>query len=363
MEALQQALFLMGSIVLASAATFFLQALHESPVSPEPLLLPYSSFTSNNILQRVARLGEGILLGPEDISLDKDGTLYTATRDGWIKRMHRNGSWEEWKSTGCSALLGVAVSMAGGVLVCDAEKGLLRVSDEGIAVLTSQVDGSQSQIRFADEAVEASDGSVYFSDASNKFGFHDWYLDVLEARPHGRLLKYDPWKRMTSVVIDGLGFANGVALSAGEDFVVVCETWKFRCLRHWLRGEHKGNTEVFIDNLPGAPDNINLAPDGSFWIALLQLSHRRLRMLHRWKTLKRVIATSPNLVKLVQATNSSAMVVNVPADGGRIARMLDDSEGKVMSCVTSAVEFEGHLYLGSLGTDFIGRLPLEGLAN
>lgn len=50
-------------------------------------------------------------------------------------------------------------------------------------------------------------------------------------------------------------------------FVVI----RFRCLKYWLKGEMKGKTEIFIDNLPGAPDNINLAPDGSFWIALIEV--------------------------------------------------------------------------------------------
>lgn len=46
---------------------------------------------------------------------------------------------------------------------------------------------------------------------------------------------------------------------------------RFRCLKYWLEGENKGKTEIFVDNLPGGPDNINLAPDGSFWIALLEV--------------------------------------------------------------------------------------------
>lgn len=74
--------------------------------------------------------------------------------------------------------------------------------------------------------VEASDGSVYFSVASTKFGLHEWYLDVLEAKPHGQLLKYDPLLNHTSILLDNLAFANGVALSENEDFLVVCETWR-----------------------------------------------------------------------------------------------------------------------------------------
>ena len=81
-------------------------------------------------------------------------------------------------------------------------------------------------IRHANDVIEASDGSLYFSVASTKFGFHNWHLDLLESKPNGQLLKYDPSSNDTSIVIDGLYFANGVALSADQDCLVVCETWK-----------------------------------------------------------------------------------------------------------------------------------------
>lgn len=74
--------------------------------------------------------------------------------------------------------------------------------------------------------IEASDGNIYFSVPSTKFGLHNWYLDVLEARPHGQLLKYNPTSNETVIVLDNLAFANGVALSKEEDYLVVCETWK-----------------------------------------------------------------------------------------------------------------------------------------
>ena len=81
-------------------------------------------------------------------------------------------------------------------------------------------------IRFADDVIEASDGSLYFSVASSKFGLHHWYLDLLEAKPHGQLLKYDSLLNETSIILDNLVFPNGVALSQDEDFLVVCEPWK-----------------------------------------------------------------------------------------------------------------------------------------
>jgi sugar lactone lactonase YvrE len=79
-------------------------------------------------------------------------------------------------------------------------------------------------LRFADAAIEAADGTVYFSDACTGFGFDQWFLAYIESRPTGRLLKYDPRTGDASVELDNLAFANGVALSRDEAFVVVCES-------------------------------------------------------------------------------------------------------------------------------------------
>lgn len=213
-------------------------------------------------------------------------------------------------------------------------------------------------ISFADDATEASDGSIYFSIPTTKFGLHNWFLDILEAKPHGRILKYDPSTQETSVLIDGLCFPNGVAISEDQHYLLVCETWKFRCFRYWLEGENKGKTDMFVENLPGAPDNINLAPDGTFWIALMQLIPERLEFLHASKALKRLAAASPRLTKLVMGMYSKASVANVGADG-KIIRIFNDPDGKVMTFVTSAFEHEDNLYLGGLNTNFIGKLSLK----
>ncbi|RWV77900.1 hypothetical protein GW17_00061215, partial [Ensete ventricosum] len=229
-------------------------------------------------------------------------------------------------------------------------------------------------------------------DASTRFGLHEYFLDLLEARPNGRLLKFDPSTKETTVVLADLAFPNGVALSSDQDFLVVCETWRcgkvlpwhslllvcslfrlcsvccssdsyrfgprFRCLKHWLKGKKTGETEVFIDNLPGGPDNIKLAPDGSFWIAVLQFRSKGMDLLHRSPTAKKVVAAFPKVVKALQTRGIGGMVMNVGSDG-KIRRVLDDSDGKVMSFVTSAMEFQGYLYVGSLHSNFVGKFDLR----
>mmetsp|Transcript_5224 Transcript_5224/g.16986 ORF Transcript_5224/g.16986 Transcript_5224/m.16986 type:complete len:87 (-) Transcript_5224:92-352(-) len=51
----------------------------------------------------------------------------------------------------------------------------------------------------------------------------------------GRLLRYDPASRRTAVLLEGISYANGVALSADGAWVAVVETNLNRVLRFWLR--------------------------------------------------------------------------------------------------------------------------------
>jgi sugar lactone lactonase YvrE len=48
-------------------------------------------------------------------------------------------------------------------------------------------------------------------------------LAFAEAQDEGRLLKYNPATNETTVLLKGLRFANGVALSSDESFVLVNE--------------------------------------------------------------------------------------------------------------------------------------------
>lgn len=91
---------------------------------------------------------------------------------------------------------------------------------------------------------------------------------------------------------------------------------------------------------------------------MLQLTRRGTEFVHTSKVAKHIIATFPKLTRWFNGAFTKAMVVNVGKDG-KIRKMFDDPNGNVMSFVTSALEFEDHLYLGSLNTDFIGKLPLK----
>ena len=157
--------------------------------------------------------------GPEDIALDAQGRIYAATHEGNIVRISADGAHAEiWVETG-GRPLGIDFDAKGHLIVADSFQGLLSISPAGkITKLTTEADGIP--IRYADDVDVAADGKIYFSDASTKFGakesggtYEGSLLDLIEHGGHGRLLVYDPATGETKTLLDGLNFANGVAVT------------------------------------------------------------------------------------------------------------------------------------------------------
>ena len=72
-------------------------------------------------------------------------------------------------------------------------------------------------------------------------------------------------------MISDLFFANGVTLGPNDDYVLVNETGLGRVHRLWLKGERAGQQDLFIEELPGTPDNIRFDGVETFWIAMPSL--------------------------------------------------------------------------------------------
>ena len=80
----------------------------------------------------------------------------------------------------------------------------------------------------------AKDGTIYYSVSSTKYPLHEGVLELLSTgSPNGRVLRLDPETKESTLLLDGLVFANGVALSKDEDFLIVSDLgklklWKFQ---------------------------------------------------------------------------------------------------------------------------------------
>jgi sugar lactone lactonase YvrE len=244
------------------------------------------------------------------------------------------------------------------LLVADTRRGLLSVDSTGkVSVLTDTAGGRR--LALTNELAVAPDGTVYFTDSSaTAYDKINLTRELLEARPSGRLLRYDPRTHRSDVLLDGLSLANGVALAPDRSFVLVNESFRYRITRYWLTGQKAGTHDVFAGDLPGFPDNLTAAGDGTYWAALYQPRDANLDRLQRHPFLKAQLAKLPS--SLLAGTTAHASTALHIDGAGRPIRTLSDSTGRVYG-LTTAVPHDGYLFLGTdhKGSNDVMRVPLR----
>lgn len=283
--------------------------------------------------------------GTEDVVVGPDGTVYTGTDDGSLHALNpKTGAVRTIARTG-GRPLGLELLPRDCLLVCDAERGLLRVgiADGSVEVLVADIDGTPMQ--FLNNATVLRDGTIFFTDSSAVHPLVDWKGEVVEDTASGRLLRRTPDGTVT-VVLDGVRFANGVTAAADASYVVVAELNARRLLRHWLTGDRAGTTEPFAEDLPGYPDNIALGSDGLVWVTIASPRDPLIELVHRrgpaW--LKRRLWRLPE--RLQPRVKRTARVQAYDGEGRLVADHDLDARGFHM--VTGVREHDGTVWLGSL---------------
>ncbi len=309
-------------------------------------------YAPNNRLTAVERIGNGEGIGPEDVDVDAQGRIYGGYLDGRILRFDPQGKLLDVFANTGGRPLGLDFTPTGMLVIADAKKGLLVVRpDGGLRVLSTEANGVP--YKFADDVDVGPDGAIYFSDASDKFGFGEHMEDILEHGGRGRLLKYDPIADQTTVLLDGLNFANGVAVSPAGDFVLVNETGTYRIVRYWLQGEKAGQHEVFIDNLPGIPDGVSSSDTGVFWVALYSPRVADLDRMSDKPWMRKLALRLPKALQPKPVMHAFVLGLNAE---GKVIHNLQDASAGAYAPITS-VEQEGEwLYLGSLTQPSIARI-------
>ena len=113
----------------------------------------------------------------------------------------------------------------------------------------------------------AKNGDIFWTESTSDFNLNQ-NLVTLFVGASGRLFRYSRKEKKNYVLMDRLWFANGVALSPDESFVIVSETYGSRIQKVHLKGPKKGQSEIFIEGLPGFPDNLSADEDG-IWAPLV----------------------------------------------------------------------------------------------
>lgn len=345
-------------ILLLLIAYLFLYPVGITPEawkSPPAPSLKEGMYQANDQLASIQKINlEGS--GPEDLAFNPKGELFTGMEDGRIIVMQKDGSRQRLFLHTQGRPLGLKFDSRGNLIVADAVKGLLSVNPEGKSEILATQYGNLP-FKLTDDLDIASDGKIYFTDASHKFGVGQLIDYSLESGPTGRFLVYDPKKRQSILLKDKMYFPNGVALSPDESFVLVCETFRHRVTRYWLKGEKKGRSDVFADNFPGYPDGINWNGHDLFWVSLANPRNKTLEALSPYPFWKKVLRRLPAF--LLPKPVPYGFVIGLDENGKVIYNLQDTT--KRFGTITNTLETEGKLYFGSLSEKAIGVIETSKL--
>ena len=298
-------------------------------------------------------------VGPEDVAIDADGGVLAGGDDGSIWRWPRDfvagsGTEPDLVAETGGRPLGIEIDPRdGSVIVCDAWRGLLRLTpDGGVTELATKASGTP--IVFCNNAAVARDGTVFFTDSSTRYPLSAWKKDVLEHRPNGRLLRWEPGAQQAEVVWEELYFPNGVALTPDETALLLVETSTHRLIRFPLTGTTAGDP-VELADLPAYPDNMSPVGDGTFWIAL---PSPRLPIEERLLPHPRVRQAAALLPDRLQPQPKRyGLVAQVDANG-TVLRTFHGPTGSYRM-VTGVRQDGDSLWMGSLTEPAIARVRLS----
>lgn len=347
---------LLALLSLAALAVLYLVlwpvTIEPAAWQPQPAPPLAGVYESNSRLASAERLAVGGR-APEGVAVDSEGRIYAGVEDGRIFRLQPDGTRPELFADTHGRPLGLDFDRGGNLVVTDAYRGLLSIARDGsTTVLATEAGGRR--LGCPNDLDIASDGTIYFTDATDR-PLSEYRLDIIEHRALGRFLAYDPATKRARVLFDGIHFANGVALGPDESFVLVVETGEYKVWRYWLKGPSAGQREVFIDNLPGFPDNVTFNGRDTFWLALVTPRNALLDKTLPRPFLRKVIVRLPSFLQ--PAPKRYGFVVGLSPEG-RVTQNLQDPSGEHYATVASAIEHDGALYLGSLYEAAVGRVRL-----
>lgn len=343
-------------IILAAVVYLLFAPVPITPAAWTPPTAPALSgqYERNTRLSPVDKLSIGDGHKPEDVALDAQGRIYAGLEDGRIMQLQSDGTQPHQFANTQGRPLGMAFDRAGNLIVADAIKGLLSINPAAeIKVLATEADG----VKFGclNDLDIGADGTIYFTEASYKYPMSQFTSDVLEHQPNGRLMALDPRTQKPRTLLRGIYFANGVAVSPDQSFVLVAETGKYRIRRYWLKDPKEGMDDTFIDNLPGFPDGISSNGVDKFWVALVTPRQALFDKLLPHPFLRKIVFRLPKAIQPAPERYSFVLALD---NSGRVVQNLQNGSSDCYAQIANVLERDGKLYFGSIGEDSIGRFSV-----
>ncbi|OBI09338.1 strictosidine synthase [Mycolicibacter heraklionensis] len=283
---------------------------------------------------------------PEDVVAAADGSIWTGVEDGRIIAVDPAGGASRVVTNTGGRPLGLAFTRDHRLLICDSHRGLLRYDPqtEQLETLVGEVNGRP--LTFCSNAVESSDGTIYFTESTSRFRYEHYKGSVIEARGSGSLMQRSP-DGTVSVLATGLHFANGVTLTADESAVVFAESTGRRLSKYWLTGSRHGSITALVEELPGHPDNISTGADGRIWVAMVSDRNALSDWLSPRAPILRRLMWRLLPYRWLPDPTPAVWVVGLDADDGRVLAHYR-TEHPDFGLVTGVVEADGRLWMGRI---------------
>lgn len=309
------------------------------------------TYALNNRLSNVNKIPLQGYYGAEEFVVDSTGFIYCGVHkgpkdysSGAILKIYPDNSVETYLKTD-AWVTGMQFDNAGNLIALLNNVGLIQVNpDKSIDTLLMHTPDHKPLLMGTGLKI-GKDGKIYFINTSGQEASSSKYISklILEMKPTGGIYVYDPATKSTEILSNGNYFGNGLVLSQNEDFLLVSETSRYRLLRYWLKGPKKGTSEVFMDNLPGFPNNLSRSTSGNFWLGFTTKRNDQLDDIHPKINMKKFVYSLPEFVQ--PKAEKFGMVFEI-SEEGKIIQTLFDVTGLQVSEAGSILEYNGYLYLG-----------------
>ncbi|MCE3050632.1 Protein STRICTOSIDINE SYNTHASE-LIKE 10 [Datura stramonium] len=315
--------------------------------------------------------------GAESVVFDPNGGgPYTGVADGRIlKWLQHAQTWVDFAVTSsqrenctapemehvCGRPLGLRFHHeTGNLYIADAYLGLQFVGSTGGLATPLVQDFEGHPLRFTNDLdIDDHDHVIYFTDTSTIYQRRQFVAATASGDKTGRLMKYDKSTKQVTILLGGLSFANGVALSKDRTFLLVAETSACRILRYWLKGPNVGTHDTFAQ-LPGFPDNIRINSRGEFWVALHAKASPLARFIISNSWLGKTLLRKYNLQQmhnLLVGGQPHATAIKLSEEGG-LLQVLEDVQGNNLRFISEVHEHNGKLWIASVMMSSLGVYQL-----
>lgn len=302
--------------------------------------------------------------GAEDFAVDRAGNIYCGVHakpndfsSGAILKITPAGEVEEYLQTE-AWVTGMEFDQRGNLIALQNGTGLIKIGPNRQidTLVTTTPDGAP--ILMGTGLAIATDGTIYFANMSSEdvSSARTFNKLILELKPKGGVYAYHPDQGQLHVISEGHYFANGLALAKDESYLLLSETTKYRVLKIWLEESKRGDREIFMENLPGFPNNLTRRDNGNFWIGFTTKRNDQLDKIHTKRGMKKLVFGLPRFVQ--PKAEKFGMVLEV-SEKGQILNALFDTNGQIVSEAGAIEEVDNRLYLGGDVVSAVAKYSLK----